>query len=173
MAVFERLARHPSRSGEAGGRYLKKEYHLLPQWLTMWGLPAQAHVIVKRNIVSLAPGYGCLFFGGCPEEGSIGDPVKTACFRLILRPRAINHASRFHAGQSCLLLWACPGATKLACCAIPDMCRDSNLLNVTSASQVWARGHRKKKTPMPWSLTLPCLPPGSNVTLLPTDVNPT
>ena len=27
MAVFERLAGHRSRSGEASGRYLEKEYH--------------------------------------------------------------------------------------------------------------------------------------------------
>ena len=88
------------------------------------GLSAQAHVIVKRTIVrvSRAPGHGCLFFGGCPEEGSVGpstllravslsngDPVKTACFRRILRARAINDASLFHGGQSCLL---CRGTAK-------------------------------------------------------------
>jgi hypothetical protein len=92
MAVFER-------------RYLKGEYHLLPQWLTLSGLSAQAHVLVKRFIVivSRAPGHGGLFFDGCPKEGSVGDPVKTVCFRRILRAKAIDDAHCFHAGQSCLL----------------------------------------------------------------------
>ena len=54
-------------------------------------------------------GMGISFFGGCPEQGSIGDPVKMACFRLILRAKAIDDARHFHAGQSCLL---CEGTAK-------------------------------------------------------------
>jgi hypothetical protein len=36
MAVFER-------------RYLKKEYHLPPQWLTLWGVSVSAHLIVNYS----------------------------------------------------------------------------------------------------------------------------
>jgi hypothetical protein len=71
--------------------------------------------------------------------------------------RGTQETPGFHVGQSCLLCWACPprpetgtgsgGATRLACCAIPHMCSDSNLLNVTSACQVWARGTAKKREP--------------------------
>ena len=43
---------------------------------------------------------------------SIGDPVKTSCFRRILRARAVDDASRFRAGQSCLLCEARPDIAK-------------------------------------------------------------
>ena len=58
MAVFER-------------RYLKQEYQVIPQWLTMWGVPAQAHVIVKRTIVivSLALGMGVFFLAAALKRG--------------------------------------------------------------------------------------------------------
>ena len=52
---------------------------------------------------------GRSFFDACPEEGSVGDPVKAVCFRLILRARAIDDARRFHAGQSGVV---CGGSAK-------------------------------------------------------------
>jgi hypothetical protein len=48
----QKVCTHPSRRSwwfskglsarNCAGRYLKEEYHLLPQWLNMWGLPPMA-----------------------------------------------------------------------------------------------------------------------------------
>jgi len=75
-----------------------------------------AHMLSRR------PSRGSQVGNACPEEGSVGpstmlravsssngDPVKTECFRLILRARAIDGARRFHGGQSCVV---CGGSPK-------------------------------------------------------------
>jgi hypothetical protein len=58
--------------------------------------------------------------------------------------RGTQETPGFHAGQSSMVCEACPGARRLALCAIPHMCGDSNLSNVIRACQVWARGTTKK-----------------------------
>ena len=68
MAVFERPARHlparalqwqagRSRSGEAGGRYLEKEFHRVLHKSQRWGLhrgSPESHRLVHLNPTSVA-----------------------------------------------------------------------------------------------------------------------